>query len=276
MTDRDPIQISESEVRELTVELDDRHHEAMPKVYEAVAEWAELRKESAVESLHDLGSFAASRRGFLAGAGLTIGGLVLAACGSSSSKSSSTSTTKAAAASGSGGTKLTGDLAVAALATSLENLAVATYQGGIDAAMQGKLGTVPPAVVTFARTAQQQHRDHAAAWNAILTSAGKPKVTGVDTTVKTAVVDPAFAQVKDVPGLAKLALQLESVAAATYLESIGLVKGSGGIKIAASIHPVEMQHAAILNFLLGQYPVPMSFASTDGARTLSDTIGAAA
>jgi hypothetical protein len=276
VTDRDPIQISESEVGELTVELDDLHQEAMPKMYAAVAEWAELRKESAVESLHDLGSFAASRRGFLAGAGLTLGGLVLAACGSSSSKSSSSSTTKAAASSGSGGTKLTGDLAVAALATSLENLAVATYQGGIDAATQGKLGTVPPAVVTFAQTAQKQHRDHAAAWNAILTSAGKPKVTGVDTTVKTAVVDPAFAQVKDVPGLAKLALQLENVAAATYLESIGLVKGSGGIKIAASIQPVEMQHAAILNFLLGQYPVPMSFASTDGARTLSDTIGAAA
>ena len=105
---------------------------------------------------------------------------------------------------------------------------------------------------------------------------GKPKVNGVDTTVKTAVVDPAFAQVTDVPGLAKLALQLENVAAATYLDSIGLVKSPGGIKIAASIQPVELQHAAILNFLLGQYPVPMSFATTDGARTLSDTIGAAA
>ena len=98
----------------------------------------------------------------------------------------------------------------------------------------------------------------------------------MDTTVKTAVVDPAFAQVKDVPGLAKLALQLENVAAATYLESIGLVKSAGGINIAASIQPVELQHAAILSFLLGQYPVPTSFATTDGARTLTDTIGAAA
>ncbi len=275
MTDRDPIQISESELDEMTVELDDRHHDAMPKMYEAVAEWAELRKESAVESLHDLGSFRASRRGFLAGAGLALGGVVLAACGSSSSKSSSTSTTKAAAAgSGAGSAKLTGDLAIAALATSLENLAVATYQGGIDAATAGKLGTVPPAVVTFAQTAQKQHKDHAAAWNAILTGAGKPAVSGVDSTVKTAVIDPAFANVKDVPGLAKLALQLENVAAATYLESIGLVKSSGGIKVAASIQPVEMQHAAILNLLLGQYPVPMSFSSTDGARPLSDKIAA--
>ena len=129
--------------------------------------------------------------------------------------------------------------------------------------------------MTFAQTAQQQHRDHADAWNAILTGAGTPKVTGVDSTVKSAVIDPAFAKVTDVSGLAKLALQLEDVAAATYLESIGLIKSPGGFKTSASIQPVEMQHSAILNFVLGQYPVPMTFASTDGARPLSDKIAAA-
>jgi hypothetical protein len=273
VNDRDPIQISESELSGMTDELDEMHHESMPKMYEAVAEWADLRRERTVPSLGDLTSFAASRRGFLAGAGIALGGLVIAACGSSGSKDSS-STTRAAASGSGSGSKLTGDLAIAALATSLENLAVGTYQAGIDAATQGKLGTVPPAVVTFAQTAQQQHRDHADAWNAILTSAGKPKVTGVDSTVKTSVIDPAFAKVSDVGGLAELALQLEDVAAATYLESIGLIKSPGGIKTSASIQPVEMQHAAILNFVLGQYPVPMSFASTDGARPLSDKISA--
>jgi hypothetical protein len=33
-----------------------------------------------------------------------------------------------------------------------------------------------------------------------------------------------------------------------------------------------MQHAAILNFVLGQYPVPDSFAKEEGARPLSDQI----
>jgi Ferritin-like domain len=275
VTDRDPIQISESELSGMTDELDEMHHESMPKMYEAVAEWADIRRERKVSSIGDLTSFAASRRGFLAGAGIALGGLVIAACGGSSSKDSSTTTKAAASGSGSGsGSKLSGDLAVAALATSLENLAVATYQAGIDAATAGKLGSVPPAVVTFAQTAQQQHRDHAAAWNAILAGAGKPKVMGVDSTVKTAVIDPAFAKVTDVGALAKLALQLEDVAAATYLESIGVLESPGGIKTSASIQPVEMQHAAILNFVLGQYPVPMSFASTDGARPLSDQISA--
>ena len=274
MTARDPIQITEAELVGMTNDLDEMHQDSMPRMYAAVAEWADLRRESAADGARHLASFPASRRGFLAGAGLALGGLVLAACGSDSSSKSSSGTTRATTAGS--GSKLTGDLAIAALATSLENLAVGTYQAGIDAATQGKLGAVPPAVVTFAQTAQQQHRDHAAAWNAIITGAGKPKVTGVNTTVQNAVIAPAFAKVTDVPGLAKLALQLENVAAATYLESIGLIKSPGGIKTSASIQPVEMQHAAILSFLLGQYPVPNSFSSTDGARPLSDKIGAAA
>ena len=108
----------------------------------------------------------------------------------------------------------------------------------------------------------------------MLTGAGKKAVTGVDLTVKKS-VDTAFAQVKDVRGLAKLALGLENVAAATYLAAIDVVKTPAGIKTAATIQPVEMQHAAILNFVLGEYPVPDAFAKTDGARTTKDKIGAA-
>jgi hypothetical protein len=96
----------------------------------------------------------------------------------------------------------------------------------------------------------------------------------VDQTVKTGVIDPGFAAVKTVPDLAKLALGLENVAAATYLNGIqNALQDTGAIKVAASIQPVEMQHAAILNFVLGEYPVPDSFSKTDGARTPSDTIG---
>ncbi|MFN8025494.1 MAG: ferritin-like domain-containing protein [Acidimicrobiia bacterium] len=119
---------------------------------------------------------------------------------------------------------------------------------------------------------REQHKDHAAAWNGVLTGAGKQAVTGVDLTVKQS-VDAAFAKVTDVPGLAKLALDLEESAAATYLAAIGAVKSKAGLATAASIHPVELQHAAILHFLLGEYPVPDAFAKTTGARTTSDKIG---
>ena len=97
-------------------------------------------------------------------------------------------------------------------------------------------------------------------------------MTGVDKTVKDAVVDPAFAKVNDVAGLAALALELENVAAATYLEAISVVSAPAGIKTAATIEPVELQHAAILNFVLGKYPVPDTFTKMDGARPLTDVI----
>ena len=63
------------------------------------------------------------------------------------------------------------------MAASLENLAVFAYTAGLAAATAGKLGTVPPAVATFATTVKGQHQQHAAAWNAVLKSHGKAPVT---------------------------------------------------------------------------------------------------
>jgi hypothetical protein len=226
MTPRDenqqePIAIGERELTVMTAHLEEAHQATLPVMHQAVADWGErLRTENTPDELAEMrAKFGRpSRRGFLIGAGATLGGLVLAACSSdddSSSSGSSTSNTKATAGGG-----LATDLKIAALAAALENTAVATYQAGIDAATAGKLGTVPPAIVTFATTAQQQHKDHAAAWNAIITGAGKPAVDGVDTTVNDGVVQPEFAKVTDVAGLAELALSLEDVAAATYLSVI--------------------------------------------------------
>jgi len=259
MTKRSELQIDERELRSLTRDLDEVHQASLPGMRAAAAELADkLRRGEGF-----------SRRGFLVGASVAGGGVALAAC--TSSKKSSSGGGTSSTTSGSGGAAT--DLKIAGLAASLENLAVATYQSGIDAATAGKLGPVPPAVVTFATTAQRHHKDHAAAWNSILTGAKQPAVTGVDKTVGDGVVTPAFAKVTDIAGLAKLALQLEDVAAATYLNGIGLLSSSDAVKIAATIQPVEMQHSAILHFVLGDYPVPDAFSKTDGARGLDDAIG---
>jgi len=50
------------------------------------------------------------------------------------------------------------------------------------------------------------------------------------------------------------------------------VASPAGIKTAATIEPVELQHAAILSFVLGKYPVPDTFTKLDAARPLSDAI----
>jgi hypothetical protein len=277
VTDRneiEPIHIANAELGAMTADMDEMHHESLPALRDAVDEWKQLHHDVRAGAGKVVNTLA-SRRRFLIGSGVALGGLALAACGSSSKSSSSSPSTTSTTA-GSGGTKtgaLTGDLAIVALAAGLENLAVATYQGGIAAATKGKLGAVPPAVVTFAQTALKHHQAHADAWNAILASAGKSKVRGVDKTVKSGVVDPAFAKVKNVGDLANLALELENVAAATYLNGIGVIESKAGIATAATIQPVELQHAAILNFVLGKYPVPDNFAKTTGARAPSDSIG---
>ena len=155
------------------------------------------------------------------------------------------------------------------MAASLENSGVATYMAGIKAATAGKLGTVPPAVVTFSETAMSQHEDHAKAWNAVLTAAGKQPVTAVDPVLQPT-INAAFAKVTSVTGLAELALVVENTAGETYQNALSVIKSPAGIKTAASIQPVEFQHAAILYFVLGKYPVPNAFTSVNLARPLSD------
>ena len=167
------------------------------------------------------------------------------------------------------GQALSGDLQAVAMAASLENSGVATYMAGIKAATAGKLGTVPPAVVTFAQTAMAQHEDHAKAWNAVLTAAGKKPVTAVDPVLQPT-INAAFAKVTNVTGLAELALLVENTAGETYQNALSVIKSPAGIKTAASIQPVEFQHAAILYFVLGKYPVPSAFTGVSLARPLSD------
>lgn len=280
MTDRqrDPIAISEAELRRATADLDEFHHETFPAFERSVSDWAEQAR-AANSRLTDR---RASRRMFLMGGGAAVvGGVALAACGGSSKHSSSTtgasSSTGASGASGASG-QLNGDAAVAGTAASIENLAVAAYTMGIQAATAGKIGAVPPAVVTFAQTAMTQHKAHATAFNAVLSSANQAAVSKPDPAVLPA-INAAFAKVTDVGGLATLALELENVAANTYMSDLGMdLKSSQLIAALATIQPVERQHVSILYFVLGQYPVPEVFQSTnvpsgDPARPPTDING---
>jgi hypothetical protein len=244
--------ISERELSVMTDDLEQIHHDVgMPAMEAAINQWNERSRTS--------------RRGFLIGAGALAGGAVLAACSSGSSSPTTTAGSSGAATSN----RLTGDLAVAALAASLENLAVAAYGDVLSAATAGKLGAVPPAVGTFATTVKRQHTQHAQAWNSAIVAAGHSAIIKPDP-VLVPVVTKDFAKVTNVTGAAKLALMLEDIAAATYLSAVSAVKATSSVKVAASIQPVEMQHAAILNFILGQYPVPNAFSPLAEARPLTD------
>jgi hypothetical protein len=256
--------ISEAELVSMTRELDEAHRESIPAMRERAREFSEELADTRTTP-RVLG-----RRGFLLGIGGVGAGLALAACSSSSSPAAagSSSTTGSPAASSMAASVYTGDLKVVALATALENQAVAAYAAALSAAGAGKLGSVPPAVGTFAQTAMSQHTDHAKAWNAVLQSANVPAITGVPLSTQPQVL-AALGAVTTVGGVANLALGLENQAAQTYLFAAGNVSSAGGIATAASIAPVEAMHAAILQFVLGEYPVPDTFLGTSMAANVS-------
>lgn len=267
------IQISNAELSTMVRDLDELNQDvAMPAMAEACADLTESVMEERAAQANQPGN-RLNRRSFLLGAGaLTAGGVALAACGGSKTSTTTTSTTPATSAQ----TTAT-DLAITALATALENQAVATYGAAVSAVLADKFGNIPTAATNFALIAKSQHAAHAQAWNQILVSAGKPQVTGGISSgpYTDAIVNSKFAtivQKKDLVALLELALALEDQAAQTYQVGSFTVTAPKGIQLAASIQPVEMQHVAILYFVLGKYPgaqdssgKPISFEPTSSA-----------
>jgi hypothetical protein len=248
---------SDTELLAMTKELDELHRdEGMPAMTEGIS--------NMIDSMSS-GGRATSRRTFLLGAGAAAGGAAMlvvggtpAMAGAAMRPVASLNPLRAATFPPSG---LSGDLAVAAVAASLENLAVFAYDAGLSAATAGKLGAVPPAVATFATTVKGQHQQHADAWNAVLKSHGKAAVT-VTNPKLTPTVQADFAKVTNITGLAQLAVTLETIAAQTYQAETSMLKSTAAIGLSSSIQPVEMQHIAILYYVLGMYP---------GAQTPSGT-----
>lgn len=235
------------------------------------------------------GSEALNRRRFFGAAGAVGAAAFLAACGSDDGDDGATPTTAAGEdpttteaettttaaeetttteAEDDNGDDAAGDLEIGAFAASLEVLAVNTYGAALDAAEAGDLGEVPEAVAEFVTTARDHHQAHLDAWNAVLSDAGEDEVTDPPSDLE-ATVNEEFGNVTDVGGAAQLALMLEQIAAATYLSVIPELSTEGAIELASSIQPIDMQHAAVLLFALGEYPVPDTFARTDMAASPS-------
>jgi Ferritin-like domain len=209
-----------------------------------------------------------SRRGFLAAAGVTAAAAGAFVAVGSPSAAGATSRLRRV-----GGVhravpaqSASDDLKIAAFAASLEVVATLAYRKVLAAATSGSLGTVPPAGAEFVQTAVAQHEAQAAKWNSVLDAAGAPGVLAPDKTLQ-GVVDQRLPGVTDFGQAAMLARDLEEIAAATYLSAIPKLSDADAIQLAGSIQIIDMQHVAILNYVLGDYPVPDVFAKTDKAAT---------
>ena len=208
-----------------------------------------------------------SRRKLLIGGGVGALALVAAACGSDSNDDGAVAGTPTTASpeTTEGGTGAAGgDAKTAELAAGLELLAVGTYKAALDAATAGKLGAVPPAVGEFVGKAMSQHQAALDKWNEVLTGAGGKEVTTPPADLK-ATVDGEFAKVTDVVGAAKLALLLEQTAADTYFKAVPAIQDKAAITLAGALQCAAQEHAAILHYVLGEYPVPDVFQTGDKA-----------
>lgn len=199
-----------------------------------------------------------SRRRFLMGSGAVTVAAVAAACGDGGDDEDEVTSAPT--------TSVKEDpdadaIQIARTAAGLEVLAVNTYREVGEVAAAGKIGTVPPAVGEYVKTAMAHHQEHLDAWNEVLTKANENEVTQPEASLQTT-VEAELTKVTDVAAAANLALMLERIAADTYLKAVPKLKDKSAIELAASIQAVDRQHQAILLFALGMYPVPDTFQTT--------------
>ncbi|MGQ0625562.1 MAG: ferritin-like domain-containing protein [Sporichthyaceae bacterium] len=273
------MQISEHELRAMTAHMNEMHEATFPQMRAAMSDLgAALRKRRAEDALRG------SRRRFLLGSGgLVVGTMFLSACGDDDEDVADTPPAPDNPAPPAGDQPAgegAADVEMMRLNASIENLAVFAYGAALEAAPKGKFGKdFPAAVAEFASHAMKQHAEHADAFNAAVTNAGGEAMKD-PTPALAPVVTEMFGKIKTVPALAMLALTLENTAGATYVAQMEELMSADALAAVSTIAPVERQHAAILSYVLGEYPIPDTFVKlgeTDtslGARSPSDLTAA--
>jgi Ferritin-like domain len=142
------------------------------------------------------------------------------------------------------------DVQVLQTAASIENLAVATYTKALTLPYIG--GATANGVVTkFAQVTMGQHVQHADAFNSAIKSLGGKAQTKPDRAF-VPVVNKAVSGLSGVTaangalGVVGLALELENIAAETYIKDTTLVSSTSNKALFASIMGIEAQHVAVL------------------------------
>lgn len=142
------------------------------------------------------------------------------------------------------------DVQLLQTAASIENLAVATYKTALTLPYIGG-SAANPVVTKFAQVTMGQHAQHADAFNAAVKHLGgkaqhKPDPAFVP------VVDKAVAGLAGVSatqgalGVVGLAMELENVAAETYVKDTVLAKSGSNKALFASVMGIEAQHVSVL------------------------------
>lgn len=227
--------VSKDEIRRQLRDADREHLESLVPFGDAVR-----------QAFTGAGEYQVSRRGLLVGGGALMS-LALAACATHKpaapvplAGSNSTSTTTP---------RKVDDVTLLRTASSIEYLAVDTYQKAIDSGL-----VTNPSVVLAAKLFQNQHRDHANLFDTATKDANGQPFQQPNPAIQASVVAPALQGLKAEADVVSFAYALEGVAAATYQFFVKLLSKPELRAAIMSVGGVEARHGAILAGLIPNQP----------------------
>ena len=142
------------------------------------------------------------------------------------------------------------DVQLLQTAASIENLAVATYKTALTLPYIGGSGA-DPVITKFAQVTMGQHAQHADAFNAAAKHLGgkaqnKPDPAFVPVVNKAVASLNGATAAQGALGVVGLALELENIAAETYVKDTTLAQSTSNKALFASIMGIEAQHVSVL------------------------------
>ncbi len=202
-----------------------------------------------------------SRRTFLTVGGAAVAGsALLAGCGQPKSPTqiaqtgttpvqpSSTTTTDP--------TSKTNDLIMLRTSSSIEVLAIGTYQSAL------KSGTLDSSTKEVVSLFISQHQQHLAELQSLTTAQGGEAYDQPNFYLKYELVDPTLLSTKTQDAWLALATQLENTASQTYSYAGGVMTTPDLRGALMSIGATEARHLTVLYIAQGDIPVPLALGST--------------
>jgi hypothetical protein len=143
------------------------------------------------------------------------------------------------------------DVQILQTAASIENLAVGTYKTALTLPYIGG-AAANPVVTKFAQVTMGQHMQHADAFNAAAKHLGgkaqsKPDPAFVPVVNKAVAGLGSATPAQGALGVVALAIELENIAAETYVKDTSLASHASNKALFASIMGIEAQHVAVLS-----------------------------
>lgn len=234
--------VDERALRELIVESEDLQVDALRDMKGVQADLADGRadRQRAGVDPEEARQFAANRRKLLAEDGFGLS--TLAAVGGLGAAFATAMSTMFGSPAGAQDDGTDVDVMVLQTASSLENLAVATYDAalGLDFIKNGN-----PVVKTFAETTMKQHKEHGDAFKSATKTLGGEEQTEPNSKYLK-VVEDATPGLTDPAKVVDLAMALEQVATQTYVANLSLMSDTTSKELMASVMGVESQHLATL------------------------------